>query len=110
MSKFFYRGKPDIMGKNNQGTYQPKPKVKPGSEENPLVLQVQSAARELEINAILIANDLFADIRVDSTLAEDITPLDIVLNKPVTQVFEKTPQRNDPCSCGSNKKYKKCCG
>ncbi|KPH64576.1 zinc chelation protein SecC [Pseudoalteromonas porphyrae] len=109
MSKFFYRGKPDIMGKNNQGTYKPKPNVKPGSEENPLVLQVQSPEREREINAILVANDLFADIKVDSTLAEDIAPLDIVLNKPVTQVFEKTPQRNDPCSCGSGKKYKKCC-
>lgn len=23
---------------------------------------------------------------------------------------EKTPGRNDPCSCGSGKKYKKCCG
>jgi SEC-C motif domain protein len=23
---------------------------------------------------------------------------------------EKTPGRNDPCMCGSNKKYKKCCG
>jgi uncharacterized protein YecA (UPF0149 family) len=23
---------------------------------------------------------------------------------------EKTPDRNDPCPCGSGKKYKKCCG
>ena len=23
---------------------------------------------------------------------------------------EETPGRNDPCSCGSGKKYKKCCG
>jgi uncharacterized protein YecA (UPF0149 family) len=22
---------------------------------------------------------------------------------------EKTPKRNEPCSCGSGKKYKKCC-
>ena len=27
-----------------------------------------------------------------------------------TVVKEKTPGRNDPCSCGSGKKYKKCCG
>jgi len=27
-----------------------------------------------------------------------------------TIVKEKTPGRNDPCSCGSGKKYKKCCG
>jgi len=23
---------------------------------------------------------------------------------------EKAPDRNDPCPCGSGKKYKKCCG
>ena len=28
--------------------------------------------------------------------------------KPV--VKEKEPGRNDPCPCGSGKKYKKCCG
>jgi uncharacterized protein len=29
----------------------------------------------------------------------------------VTQVIkEATPGRNDVCSCGSGKKYKKCCG
>ena len=27
-----------------------------------------------------------------------------------TIVAEKTPGRNDPCLCGSGKKYKKCCG
>ena len=26
------------------------------------------------------------------------------------QKQQKTPGRNDPCSCGSRKKYKKCCG
>jgi len=25
-------------------------------------------------------------------------------------VSEKTAGRNDPCPCGSGKKYKKCCG
>ncbi len=110
MSKFFYRGRPDIMGKHNLGNYQPKPKVKSGSEENPLILQVQSVEREREINAILVANGLFAEIRIDSEMPEDITSLDVALNKPVPQTVEKTPQRNDPCPCGSNKKYKKCCG
>ncbi|MGO3739926.1 PBPRA1643 family SWIM/SEC-C metal-binding motif protein [Marinomonas foliarum] len=110
MSKFFYRGRPDIMGKHNLGNYQPKPKVKPGSEENPLILQVQTPERESEINAILIANDLIAEITINSEVAEDITPLDMVLNKPTPQIAEKAPQRNDPCPCGSSKKYKKCCG
>lgn len=30
--------------------------------------------------------------------------------KSKTVIKEKTPGRNDPCPCGSGKKYKKCCG
>ena len=30
--------------------------------------------------------------------------------KPATRRVEATPGRNDPCPCGSGKKYKKCCG
>jgi len=30
--------------------------------------------------------------------------------KSRTVVKEKGPGRNDPCTCGSGKKYKKCCG
>ena len=30
--------------------------------------------------------------------------------KPVTRQADKTPGRNDPCTCGSGKKYKKCHG
>lgn len=31
-------------------------------------------------------------------------------NRTRTVVKEPTPGRNDPCPCGSGKKYKKCCG
>jgi len=30
--------------------------------------------------------------------------------KPATRVAEKLPGRNDPCYCGSGKKFKKCHG
>ncbi len=49
-------------------------------------------------------------IEVNEAIAENLVELDGVLNTPKTVVFEKTPSRNDPCSCGSGKKYKKCCG
>ncbi len=29
---------------------------------------------------------------------------------PDPVAVQKTPKRNDPCSCGSKRKYKKCCG
>ncbi|MCG6414229.1 PBPRA1643 family SWIM/SEC-C metal-binding motif protein, partial [Vibrio fluvialis] len=40
---------------------------------------------------------------------ENTVELDTVLNKPKTITFDKTPNRNEPCICGSGKKYKKCC-
>ncbi len=40
---------------------------------------------------------------------EDISDLERALNPPVTIHSEKIG-RNDPCPCGSEKKYKKCCG
>ena len=41
---------------------------------------------------------------------EDITDLEILLNWPKPQKAEKKVLRNEPCPCGSGKKYKKCCG
>ena len=41
-------------------------------------------------------------------LAQKYTPAQVVNHTP-TRV-EKTPGRNDPCPCGSGKKYKDCCG
>jgi len=41
-------------------------------------------------------------------------PLKIVTNRPVEAsretVLSSKVGRNDPCPCGSGKKYKKCCG
>ncbi|GEA50278.1 zinc chelation protein SecC [Vibrio inusitatus NBRC 102082] len=110
MSKFFYRGTPDIMSNYGKSGYNPEPTLKLGSEGAPLSLTVVSEERKLEVKALVDQNKLFANIEVDSTVDENIAELETILNKPKTQRFEKTPERNDPCSCGSGKKYKKCCG
>lgn len=34
----------------------------------------------------------------------------ILLNPPVPITVETKTGRNEPCPCGSGKKYKKCCG
>ena len=44
---------------------------------------------------------------LDESKREEITK---DYKKSRTFVKEKTPGRNAPCSCGSGKKYKKCCG
>ncbi|MDD6795430.1 MAG: SEC-C metal-binding domain-containing protein [Clostridiaceae bacterium] len=39
-----------------------------------------------------------------------LTPIELEKRRTTTIVKEKEPGRNDPCPCGSGKKYKKCCG
>jgi len=110
MSKFFFKGRPDVMGDYSKSGYSPKPKIKLGSATKPLSLVVKDERRKLEVEQIVKENDLVAEIHVDLTVEENIADLTTVLNKPTTQRFEKVPARNEPCFCGSGKKYKKCCG
>ncbi len=98
------------MGKYGKSGYNPKPNVKAGSKANPLSLLVQNKQRQDEIQTILDEHSLFAVIEISAADEENITELETVLNKPTTQRFEKVPERNAPCLCGSGKKYKKCCG
>jgi len=110
MSKFYYRGTPDVMENYGKAGYKPKPQVKLGTQQNPVSLIVTSQQRKDEIMAIMAEHTIIGDVELDEAAAENIIELEAVLNKPKTQRFEKTPERNDPCSCGSGKKYKKCCG
>lgn len=110
MSKFFFKGKIEPKQKHHSYGYNTKRNVKPGTEEQPISLSVQTPEREQEVKAILSDNALFATIEVNPEQAEDIQELNTLLHKPTTTTFEKTPGRNDPCSCGSMKKFKKCCG
>ncbi|WP_068545728.1 PBPRA1643 family SWIM/SEC-C metal-binding motif protein [Thalassotalea crassostreae] len=110
MSKFFFKGRPDIMGNYGKAGYAPKPATKLGSAAQPLNLTVVNEQRYAEVLAIIEEHDFIANITIDEDAEENLLELDAVMNKPKTQVFEKTPKRNDPCSCGSGKKFKKCCG
>ncbi|MBS5985705.1 SEC-C metal-binding domain-containing protein [Clostridium sp.] len=39
-----------------------------------------------------------------------LTPLESTTRQKTTIIKDKEPGRNEPCPCGSGKKYKKCCG
>lgn len=107
--KFFFKGKKEKKPKHSSYGYNTKRAIKAGSEEAPLTLTVNSDERKAEIEQILQDNTLFANITVNSDVAEDTCELDALLNKPKTMTFAEKPKRNEPCSCGSGKKYKKCC-
>ena len=110
MHDLYYKGRIHTRHNHIKTGYNTKRSAKLGTEKHPLLLVVNSDERKLEVEALVAKGELFAEITVDSTVDEDINDLTAALNKPVTTTFDKTPNRNDPCSCGSGKKYKKCCG
>lgn len=111
--KFFFKGRQDARQHHTAyGGYQPDAVKKSGSRKYPLALVVTSEARKQEVEALVAKAQLHADIRLDTSegAVESIGELTAILHKgaPVTQ--SKVPSRNDPCSCGSGLKFKKCCG
>ncbi len=109
MHDLYYKGRIHTRENHVNKGYNIKRTAKLGTEELPLTLVVTTDERQTEVAAIVSDNNLFANISIDADSAENIIELDAILNKPQTTTFEKKPNRNDPCSCGSGKKYKKCC-
>lgn len=110
MSKFFYKGRIEKKPKHVSYGFNTKQAKKLGTEINPLQLVVNSDEKKAEVEALLEQHQLVATITVNNETEENLVELETLINKPKTTVFDKTPNRNDPCSCGSGKKYKKCCG
>ena len=110
--KFFFNGRQDSRQDHAGGAYQTNAGSNGGSEKYPLALVVTSEARRQEVQALADEAQLFVRISVDGSedAEESIAELTALLNKGATVVLDKTPARNEPCSCGSGKKYKKCCG
>ncbi|CCK75125.1 MAG: SEC-C domain-containing protein [Oleispira antarctica] len=109
MSKFFFKGRIELPSDYSTYNYNTDQATKHGSKKYPIAITVTNEARKAEVEEQLKALELFANITLDADGEENISELDVLLNKPTTVVLEKTPNRNDPCSCGSGKKYKKCC-
>jgi len=81
-----------------------------GTEKRPCVVTVQTDERVKEVTAIFEEKGWKYTIGLEPDLPEDISDLEILLNTPKSTVAEKKFGRNEPCLCGSGKKYKKCCG
>ena len=109
--KLFFKGRQDPRLNHVKSGFSTNPGSKAGSKKFPLALVVTNEERKKELEAQVAQAGLFADIVVDTSenAAESINELTIVLNKQDTVVLAAVPGRNDPCVCGSGKKYKKCC-
>jgi SWIM/SEC-C metal-binding protein len=110
MSKLFFKGRIEVREKYQRFGYNTNRQVKLGSENLPLTLVVNSALRKSEIERVLLENSLVANIKIKVDEQENILELDTILNKPTTKTASQKLDRNARCTCGSGKKFKKCCG
>ena len=86
-----------------------KKTAKLGTKKNPAVVNVQTEKRVKELESVFEENGWKYKIELEPDKPEDITNLEILLNPQKTKNAEKKAGRNEPCPCGSGKKYKKCC-
>ena len=81
-----------------------------GSEKHPLWARVQSMERAEEIMALCDEHGWKATVGIEPDKPEDISDIDRAFNPSEPAQAAPIPGRNEPCLCGSGKKYKKCCG
>ena len=110
--KFFFNGRQNARENHINYGYEGKTNSKAGSEKYPLALVVTSEARKQEVEALIVEAQLHGVVSLDSSegAVESIAELTALINKKDTVKIDKLPARNEPCVCGSGKKYKKCCG
>jgi SWIM/SEC-C metal-binding protein len=90
--------------------YDGKKTAKLGTEKRPAVVHVQTEERLKELVSIFEEHGWQYTIGLEPDKPEDIIDLEILMNPQKTKIAEKKVGRNEPCPCGSGKKYKKCCG
>lgn len=110
MGKFYTQTNLQIDDKQAYRVFDGKKQARLGTEKNPAVISVQSEARKAELEKESGENGWFCHIEIHEEAPENIDALQLLRDTPKTTVLDKLPGRNDPCLCGSGKKYKKCCG
>jgi SWIM/SEC-C metal-binding protein len=81
-----------------------------GTRKRPAAVTVKTEERLREVAAVFEEKGWEYTVEVDPDREEDLTDLDILLQPRAPVVAEAKVGRNEPCPCGSGKKYKRCCG
>ncbi len=100
---------PRVSRENEGKIFDGRGGAKLGTEKRPVHIRVATSERESEIRSACDERGWVCSITVDSEQSEDIFDFERLLNPPRPVVSDCRPGRNEPCSCGSGKKYKKCC-
>ena len=80
------------------------------SEKQPAMARVKSQKRAEEILSICNRRGWKVIVGIEPDKAEDISDVERLLNPPEAAKAQVKTGRNEPCPCGSGKKYKRCCG
>ena len=80
-----------------------------GTRQRPAVVRVQTQDRAAEILELCNENDIQVLVGVEPDKTEDISDIERILAPPTPALAAPRVGRNDPCPCGSGKKFKKCC-
>lgn len=96
---------------HNSPGFETNKNVKLGTDKAPARITVQSEARKEELISVFEENGWASIISVEADQEENLTDLEILKAnlESTSAVSKKLANRNDPCPCGSGKKYKKCC-
>lgn len=80
-----------------------------GTKQRPAVVRVRTEDRAHEILALCQEHGIQVIVGIEPDETEDISDVERILWPPVPTAAAAKLGRNDPCPCGSGKKYKKCC-
>jgi SWIM/SEC-C metal-binding protein len=88
--------------------------AKLGSEKRPAIVRVPTTARAEEILSTCEEHGWKVMIGLEPDEPEDVSDVETLLSGGGADAVPirsgPTIGRNDPCSCGSGRKFKKCCG
>jgi SWIM/SEC-C metal-binding protein len=83
--------------------------AKLGTKKRPIIVRVNTEATGTYVAEQCTLHGWHYIIGLEPDKPEDISDLEKMLNPPLPIQSDKIG-RNDPCPCGSAKKFKKCCG
>ncbi len=99
-----------VNSENRTAVFDGRKTAKLGTEKNPAVVTVPTKKRLKEVTALFEEKGWKYKIDLEPDKPEDIADLTRLLNPLKPAIAEKKVGRNEPCPCGSGKKYKNCCG
>ena len=80
-----------------------------GSTKRPAFARVQTPERAQELLALFHEQNKHVIIEMAPDKPEDMGDVERALAPPAPVVAAPKVGRNEPCPCGSGKKFKKCC-